>query len=220
MDPTGLYIVLPEGTEITSVPDKDANGNYVKPSGLADDDGLIWDSLFTRGPKGTGIAGSDIMGGIVTDIINDADPVAIKVADLGIEYSGVVSTTSGPATNLFGNEPIPVTITFSTSFVKEGQLHEISAENFTLILAHELVHADQRLRLGVTFDFYGMWAREYNAHDFQARLAAEFGGSYINEIKYVPKRFLTERLFGSFLYSSFISAVATGNMHARDITPR
>ena len=35
IDPTGMFIVLPDGTEIREVPEKDADGNYIKPEGLS-----------------------------------------------------------------------------------------------------------------------------------------------------------------------------------------
>ena len=164
-----MYIVLPEGTEITSVPDKDVNGNYVKPSDLADDDGLIWDSLFTRGPKGTGIAGSQTMGDYLTDIIESSTRVEIGFetprtgqdaeTDPNISFNGAIIVR-------IKNKPIAKKPIFLTQLTMD-LTHELShVHNFItyLIFSPENIYRNQA--------FYSFFL-ELMAYDRSARFARE-----------------------------------------------
>ena len=95
VDPTGMYIVLPSGAEIRAVPGRNDDGTYQKPDELAYEDKSIWNALFTGGVNRTGIAGSQAMGSLVTDIIESEAAVKIQFGDIDLDDTPGNQAASG-----------------------------------------------------------------------------------------------------------------------------
>lgn len=122
VDPTGMYIVLPGGTEIRSVPDQ-IDGSYVMPGGLSSDSQAVRDSLFTGG-KGTGIAGSNTARDMLATIINSPIRVEIKFDQ------SLPKATLGTAENVGELILVDINTDLRSSNPKR-----------TMTLLHELSHA-------------------------------------------------------------------------------
>ena len=171
IDPTGMYIVLPGGTEIRSVPEI-VDGSYVKPDGLTGESSVVWDSIFTGGINGTGIAGSNSAGGIVSDIINHVIGVKISFANFAKDIAGKT------------NNGFPVTVEINDDTIKSNPKTERDRAELTMALVHELSHAhDYLTRPGEPYtNPYGFrYDTEQLAYDLEAQYAIEMdrhNGSY------------------------------------------
>ena len=172
VDPTGMYIVLPDGTEIRSL--------STLPSGLKGDEALIYDALFTGGINGTGIAGSKASGTVLKEIINDSDiAVEITFGPLShVKGSAEGYTNPNPLLNdgqnripievLTGNKPDPT---------RSDYIERIS--NLRIILNHELSHAHNFITKPKAFGTIGTSHRiilETAAFRRDANLAWELSG--------------------------------------------
>ena len=181
VDPTGMYIELPGGTEIRSVPNQ-VNGSYVKPSGLSGNDSLFWDALFTLGLDGRGIAGSYSAGGMLHDIIKSPIKVSIKPA------TGMDPGVRGTAQDHGGSIRIKINSEFENEHGK--LIPPLGYSNSTywmsqmiIVLVHELSHAHDMLKRRLEEQGASDWVfqMERRAYDLQARYALEMdriGGRY------------------------------------------
>ena len=167
IDPTGMYIVLPGGTEIRSVPEQ-VDGRYVKPD-LTGNDSVVWDSIFTGGINGTGIAGSNAAGGIVTDIIESSTPVHIRITE-NLTPGAVADATLDP-----NNGSIRVRI--NEGAMPPQPQYEGQRAPLTMALVHEFSHVHDFMKIPQDF-IYGQpyhfsYVTEMKAFDLEARYAIE-----------------------------------------------
>lgn len=177
VDPTGMYIVLPGGTEIRSVPDQ-VDGSYVKPDGLSSDSVLVWDSIFTGGINGTGIAGSNTGGGILADIINSDTRVEIQFA----EY--ISGNALGDAKD-WG----PLAIVQLDTELKPSNPQR------TIVLLHEFSHVHDFMTMPSDYvnnnPYHAIYVTELKAFHLEARYAREM-----------------DRLKGNYVFGSYSKAAA------------
>ncbi|MDE0184000.1 MAG: hypothetical protein OXP71_00935 [Candidatus Poribacteria bacterium] len=159
IDPTGMYIVLPGGTEIRDVPEIDADGNYIMPDGLSSSSQTVWNSMFTGGINGTGIAGSETAGGMLAYVINSDRRVEIRFREYS-EESGIF----GESQNL--GELILVDINT-----------ERKAEKLTITLLHELSHVHDYMTVPADFvqsnPYHASFVSELKAYGLGAKYARE-----------------------------------------------
>ena len=166
VDPTGMYIELPDGTEIRSVPNQ-VNGRYVKPDGLKKESSVFWDALFTLGIDGRGIAGSYSAGGMLKDIIESPTKVSINPAKLRQGTRGTAQ--DGGSIKIQINSEIENLIpnpAYSNSTFWMSQL--------IIVMVHELSHAHDMLYRGAESSASDwVFRTERRAYDLQARYALE-----------------------------------------------
>ena len=143
VDPTGMYIVLPGGTEIRSM--------STLPSGLTGDDALIYDALFTGGVNGTGIAGSNATGHLLRDIINDPD-IAVEITFGALSKVPAKSAYAYTDPNHLDQNRILIEILDSNK-PKSGTVQYTSnMAQLRMSLNHELSHAHNFMTNSHIFD--------------------------------------------------------------------
>ncbi|MDE0184078.1 MAG: hypothetical protein OXP71_01330 [Candidatus Poribacteria bacterium] len=143
---------------------------YVRPEGLSDEASILWDSIFTGGNNGTGIAGSNSAGGIVTDIIESPTPVTINFSEKvqgNAEAVAILNPNNGSITVNINKErvkpPNPEIL---------GQMARL-----TMALVHEFSHVHDYMNIPLDF-IYGQpyhfsYVTEMKAFGLEARYAIE-----------------------------------------------
>ena len=147
------------------------------PSGLKDNEALIFDALFTGGQKGTGIAGSKAVGDILRYLINHPDIVVeITFGDLSQVPAKSAEGYTDP--NHLDQNRIPIEILESNKPEKGSHRYPSQMAKLRMILNHELSHAhnfitNSHLFNPANFTPQARYQMELIAFDRDAQLAWE-----------------------------------------------